>query len=286
MNSQTLAFLIIDGYSQQSRADLEKAGMTLAWQLYVNMLLRYLPQAVYDVLLPSDSGVMMPDNSQLQKYCGVIWTGCNLSINDLANPSVRNQIELAKRLYEIGIPSWGSCWGLQMAVVAAGGEVIENPKGREMGLARKVHLTAEAIHHPMYQGKASVFDAFISHDDMVSKMPKGGVLLASNDFTNVQAVEVRHKKGVFWATQYHPEYDLNEMACLMMAREAKLTSIGYFAGHEDFSRYVSQLQELYRQPKRKDLRWQLAIDNDVLDDETRRCEFRNWIQNLVLPNHS
>jgi GMP synthase (glutamine-hydrolysing) len=286
ITERSLKFLIIDGYSKQSRDDLEKAGMTFAWKLYANMLLRYLPQALYEVLFPSDNGIIMPDDSQLRKYCGIIWTGCNLSINDTGNPSVRNQIELAKRIYEIGIPSWGSCWGLQMAVVAAGGKVIENPKGREMGLARKVRLTADALQHPMYKGKAAVFDAYISHDDMVSNLPNGGILLAGNDFTGVQAAEIRHKKGVFWATQYHPEYNLNEMACLMIAREAKLTSIGYFAGHDDFVKFVTQLQELYRQPKRKDLRWQLAIDDDVLDDEIRCCEFRNWIHTLVLPSQS
>ena len=281
-----LNFLIIDGYSKQSREDLQNAGMQLAWKLYALMVNAYLPDARCEILLPSDEGVEMPTNEALKQYQGIIWTGCNLCINDTENPSVSNQISLAKRLYEIGTPSFGSCWGIQMAVVAAGGEVIENPKGREMGIARKVHLTPDGLNHPMFDGKASVFDAFISHDDMISKVPTGATLLASNDFTHVQAMEVKHLKGTFWATQYHPEYTLFEMAALMIAREEKLTKIGYFEGHEDFTAFVDRLKMLYEKPDRKDLRWQLAIDDDVLNDDVRRCEFKNWINNLVLPSLS
>ncbi len=282
-NNQSARFLIIDGYSKQSRDDLEKAGMTFAWQLYANMLKTYLPDAEYDILLPSDEGVSMPDNSQLEAYGGIIWTGCNLSVNDTDNPSVSNQIEMAKRIYQIGTPSWGSCWGLQIAVVAAGGKVVENPKGREMGFARKIQLTDQGKDHPMYEGKASVFDAYISHDDMVSEIPEGGVVLSGNDFTAVQSMEVRHQNGVFWATQYHPEYDLHEMASLMIAREEKLTNIGYFSGREDFITYVKLLKDLFAQPNRKDLRWQLAVDDDVLDQDVKRCEFGNWINKQVVP---
>lgn len=281
--TDALSFLIIDGYSEQSRAALEKAGMQMAWKLYVNMLLNYLPDATYDVYLPSDEGAGNPEDATLSSYNGIIWTGCNLCINDTDNPSVANQIEMAKRLFEIGIPSWGSCWGVQMAAVAAGGEVIENPRGREMGIARKIELTPEAYEHPMYKGKPKVFDAYISHDDIVSVIPDDGILLAGNDFSRVQALEVKHKNGIFWATQYHPEYDLNEMASLMVAREEKLTRIGFFSGHEDFVAYVEKLQLLHREQHRKDLRWQLAIDDDVLDKSIRQCEFRNWINELVLP---
>jgi len=281
--SDILNFLIIDGYSKRSRDALEAAGMQMAWKLYADMLNFHIPSATYDVLLPSDSGVTNPSTNDLLKYAGVIWTGCNLSIFDTDNPSVKSQIELAKQIFEVGNPSWGSCWGVQMAAVAAGGEVKPNPKGREMGLARKVYLTSEALTHPMYTGKPSVFDAFISHDDIVTLIPPGGTLLASNDFAHVQALSVKHKNGIFWATQYHPEYDLHEMASLMIAREEKLTKAGFFKGKEDFPGFVEKLKELHQNPSKKELRWQLAIDDDVLDREIRQCEFTNWLNNLVKP---
>lgn len=278
-----LNFLIIDGYSQDSRDALESAGMKLAWKLYVDMLLQHLPDAVYDVILPSDPGVELPSASDLGNYAGIIWTGCNLSINDTDNPSVSAQIMLTKDAFEVGVPSFGSCWGLQMAVVASNGKVEPNPKGREMGLARKIHLTPEAFDHPMFDGKPKVFEGFISHDDMVTEITPDCINLAGNSFTNVQAVAVKHKNGSFWATQYHPEYNLYEMARLIVAREEKLIKAGFFSSHDDMVELVEKMQLLAKEPDRKDLRWQLAIDDDVLVDSIRQCEFINWINKLVLP---
>ena len=278
-----LRFLIIDGYPKHSRDELEQAGMKLAWKLYADMLLQHLSQAVYDILLPSDPGVDMPLAKDLHKYAGIIWTGCNLTIYDIANQSVCNQIELAKNAYDIGVPSFGSCWGIQMAAYAAGGKVEANPKGREMGLGRKIHQTLAAHDHPMFEGKPRVFEGFVSHDDMVTKLPQSAVLLAGNSFAPIQAISVTHKNGSFWATQYHCEYDLHEMARLIVAREKKLIAAGFFRNRDDLMELVDRMEALYKEPDRKDLRWQLAIDDDVLSDSIRQCEFVNWINKLVLP---
>lgn len=182
------------------------------------------------------------------------------------------------------MPSFGSCWGLQIAVVAAGGRVEPNPRGREMGMARKMNLTQAGIAHPMFQGKPAVFEGFISHDDMVTELTPPCIKLAGNDFTAVQAVTVTHKQGSFWATQYHPEYNLYEMACLIVAREEKLVRQGLFQGHDDLLHLVDRMKALAAEPGRKDLRWQLAIDDDVLDDSIRQCEFVNWLNHLVIPH--
>jgi GMP synthase (glutamine-hydrolysing) len=281
--SSKVSFLIIDGYAKASRDDLNTAGMQLASKLYSDMLQRNLPEAEYDVLLPSDSGVTMPTEKDLEKYSGILWTGCNLCIFDDKNPSVVKQIELAKLCYEVGIPSFGSCWGLQISVVAAGGKVAPNPRGKEMGIARKVKLTPEGENHPLFKGKSPVFEAFISHDDMVTEIPEGGVILAGNDFTPVQALSVTHKKGTFWSVQYHPEYNLHEVACLIVARQEKLMELGFFKEPEELKTLVAKMKTLYQEPDRKDLRWQIVIDDDVLSDEIRECEFRNWLNELVLP---
>lgn len=281
---ENLKFLIIDGYSRKSRDHLELSGMKLAWKLYADMLVQHLASVEYVVLLPSDQGVEMPSAKELEKYAGIIWTGCDLTIYHADNPSVVKQIALAKDVYEVGIPSFGSCWGIQMAVAAAGGKVEANPKGREMGLARKIHLSEEAAAHPMFEGKPRVFDAFISHDDMITFLPQGAQYLAGNNFTKVQAIAVTHKNGTFWATQYHPEYNLHEMARLIAAREEKLIRMGFFENHDDLLRMVLQMEQLFEDPSRKDLRWQLGIDEDVLDDGIRQCEFVNWLNKLVLRN--
>jgi len=278
-----LRFLIIDGYPKHSRDELQDAGMKLAWELYADMLLQHQPDAVYDVLLPSDPGINMPSAKELHKYAGIIWTGCNLTIYDTDNPNVISQIELAKNAYEVGVPSFGSCWGIQMATYAAGGQVEANPKGREMGMARKIHQTPTAYDHPMFEGKPRVFEGFVSHDDFVTEIPAGAVVLAGNSFAPVQALAVTYKSGTFWATQYHCEYNLYEMARLIVAREKKLIAAGFFRDHDDMVELVKRMEALAKEPERKDLRWQLAIDDDVLSDSIRQCEFVNWLNKLVIP---
>jgi GMP synthase (glutamine-hydrolysing) len=173
-----------------------------------------------------------------------------------------------------------------MAAFAAGGEVKANPKGREMGVARKIRLTAEGLGHPFYAGKPPVFDGFISHLDEVTSLPPGGTLLATGGFTRVMSIEVRHKKGVFWGIQYHVEYDLKEMASLIVAREKKLVQEGFFRDHEDLAAHVGRMKALAAAPSRRDLGFQLGIDGDLLDPGVRECEFGNWIKRLVIPEFS
>jgi len=276
-------FLIIDGYPKASREEFDAVGMKHAWRLYAEMLAQHLPEAAYEVWFPSDDPVP-PGRLGPEHYYGVLWTGCNLTIYHTDDRRVTRQVEFASRCYEVGTPAFGTCWGIQMGAVAAGGRVQANPRGREMGLARKIRLTQDGLRHPMFAGKPPVYSGFISHLDEVTELPPGALLLAANDFTRVQAIEVRHLKGVFWGLQYHPEYDLHEMARLIVARASKLVPEGFFQGHDDLLAYVGKLEALHRDLDRKDLRWQLDIDGDVLSEEIRQVEFRNWVQQIVLPH--
>ena len=283
--SNSKRFLIIDGYPKPSRDQFDECGVTLAGVLYAQLLKRHLPDAQYDILYTSDEGVMPPGRDELpEKYDVIIWPGCNLTVYHDHDERVQKMTGLCKNGFLTGLPQFGSCWAAQLAVYVAGGEVAPNPKGREMGVARKVMLTGEGRQHPMYEGKPLVFDGFISHDDMITRMPAGSKKLATNDFTEVQAVDVVHEKGTFWATQYHPEYNLHEVARLIVAREEKLTREGYFRSHEDMVQYVKDLETIYKDPSRKDLKWKYAIDETLLSDEIRELEFANWLKKQVLVN--
>lgn len=278
-----MKFLIVDGYSRKSRDNLEKAGMSFAWQLYARLLQRYLPEADYTVFFPSDEGAEFPTPEELRPYAGIMWTGADLCINDRHVPSIEAQVVLARHAYEVGIPSCGSCWGIQMAAAAAGGTVSPNKNGREMTIGRNIRITDAGLKHPMMRGKPPVFDGFESHYDIVTELPEGGVVLAENSFTGIQALSVTHKRGTFWGTQYHPEYNLHEMARLMVVREEVLTKEGFFGNHEDMQAMVDRMEKLHDDPKRSDIAWQLGIDAAIIDPAIREREFANWIQFLVLP---
>jgi GMP synthase (glutamine-hydrolysing) len=273
-----MKFLIIDGYPEKSRLQFDKVGMTLAGKLYKKMLFQHMPDAETTILYTSDDSTLLPTLEILKTFDGILWPGCNLTVYHDDDERVQRMIEIVDLAFEAGIPQFGSCWAAQIAVYVAGGTVAVNPKGREMGVARKIYLTDAGKSHPMYEGKPPVFDGFISHDDEITVMPKGATILASNYFTSIQAVDVAYKNGSFWATQYHPEYDLKEMARLIVARADKLTSEGYFNSQDDMMNYINILETIAKEPNRKDLRWMAGIDDDLLKDNIRQLEFVNWLK--------
>ena len=276
-------FLVVDGYSRAGRDELAAGGASLAGDLYTAMLRRFVPGAGVDVVFPADGDASLPAGADLAAYDGIAWTGCSLTVFD-EDPRVARQIAFCRAAFAAGVPSFGSCWAVQIAVVAAGGLCRANPRGREMGLARKIQLTPEGRGHPLYAGKANVFDAFISHVDEVTHLPSTAVLLASNRFTQVQAASVTFENGTFWGLQYHPEYDLHEMARLIYCRRDKLTGLGFFPDEDQALAYVDRLEALHQDPTRHDIAWALGIDDDVMRPEIRQCEVGNWVAQQVLPN--
>jgi GMP synthase (glutamine-hydrolysing) len=96
-------------------------------------------------------------------------------------------------------------------------------------------------------------------------------------------VAVSSGRGTFWGLQYHPEYDLHEMARLTFCRIDKLVRAGLFRDRQAALDYVDKLETLHEDPQRKDLAWLLGVDEDVMSDEVRLCEVRNWIARSVLP---
>lgn len=275
--------LVVDGYAREGREDLQAGGATTAGVLYRQMLEKCAPGATVEIVYPADGDGSLPAGAAIEQYDGIAWTGSSLTIFK-DDPRVTPQIEFARAAFRAKVPSFGSCWAAQIAAVAAGGACAPNPKGREMGIARKIALTPEGRGHPLYIGKKSVFDGFISHDDEVTHLPPAGVLLASNRYTHVQAVAVTHDGGTFWGLQYHPEYDLHELARLCYCRRQKLTGLGFFKDLDAAQTFVDQLEALHQDPSRKDLAWLLGIDEDVMSEDIRLAEVRNWIAQLVIPH--
>ena len=271
-----MKILIVDGYPESARQELQASGASTGWQLFQRMLTRWAPEAQSTIAFPADESEVISVAS-LRQYDGILWTGCSLCLHAVDDPRVERQVEIARRGFEAGVPQFGSCWAIQIAAVAAGGTVAANPRGREMGIARKIGLTPAGVGHPLFAGKPPVFDAFICHLDEVTEWPDSATLLATNSFTRVQAMEVRHLNGVFWGVQYHPEYTLDDMAALTWARREPLVREGFFQDEAAVGEHVARLQTLQANPERKDLAWGLGVDGDVIDEDVRQREMRNWL---------
>ncbi len=274
---------IINGYPRATRDVLAQAGACGADELFVRVFGRLAPHMVFETLYLADLDAPVPDRRWIDGFDGFVWTGSNLTAYE-DDPRVTRQIEFARHLFETGRPTFGSCWGAQIAVMAAGGEVGKSGRGREIGIGRKVRLTPAGRRHPMYDGKPDVFDVFASHLDEVTRLPAGAAVLAANEHSEVQALEITHKNGVFWGTQYHPEFDLYHVARLMASRVDALVREGFFADGTAALASIDQIDSLARAPGRKDLRWALGMDDDVLDESVRCRELRNWLECQVVPS--
>lgn len=271
-------FLVLDGYDKAGRAALEAAGANLAGALYRDMVTRYLPDAQIDIVYPADPQTKICD---LDSYDAMLWTGSSLTIFHHV-PAVTAQIELAREGYRRGLAAFGSCWALQLAAIAAGGTCHKNPNGREFGLARKINLTRAGRAHPFYANRAApVFDGFTSHFDAVAHLPPCGTVLAGNAMTDIQAADIFHEKGRFFAVQYHPEFDFGEIAALAKFRGGGLIDDGFMADAAALATYIEKCGALHRAPERADLRWSLGADDDVLDSTCRQNEFIAWLDWLL-----
>ena len=275
-----LRLLVLDAYAPEGRAAVRGAGGTEAGRLYERMLRTLARDAVIDVAYPADPDPQLPSGVALANYDGICWTGSSLTIYDTDDVRVRRQLAFARAVYDAGVPSFGSCWAAQLAVAAAGGRCAVSPGGREFGVARRITLSAAGAEHPLFRGKPRSFDAFTSHADEVVELCDGAQLLASNEWSRVQAVAVERGRGRFWALQYHPEYDPHEVAALCRLRKRELVGQGTFAGDAAADAYIEQLEALHADPGRADLAAELGIGADLLDPERRTVEVRNWIVSL------
>ncbi|MEI8356921.1 MAG: gamma-glutamyl-gamma-aminobutyrate hydrolase family protein [Deltaproteobacteria bacterium] len=275
-----LRLLVLDAYDEAGRDALCGAGGALAGDLYRRLLRDLEPGAEVEVFpLGSNTDATTP---ALAGRHGIVWTGSNLTIHR-ATPEVRRHVEIARAALEAGIPSFGSCWGLHVAVTVGGGTCAAHPRGREFGIARGVRLEPAGRVHPMFAGKSARFDALTSHEDHAIALGPSTTLLAGNEHSPVQAVEVTLGRGSFWAVQYHPEYTLHDVACLGILRGPQLLRQGSFADQAALSAYLRDLEELHLDPSRPALRDHLDAGDDLLDPALRTLEVRNWLDHKVKP---
>jgi GMP synthase (glutamine-hydrolysing) len=276
--------LVCEGNTAELRAKQVAAGGQIMSDGYADLLRELLPGAVVDICYPADPGTNLPIGG-LEGYDGVAITGSALNVYD-GGPEVTGQIELAREVLKTKTPLFGSCWGLQVVTVAAGGTVRPNPKGREIGIGRRIALTQAGRTHPMYRGKGSVFDAVTVHLDEVEILAPGTTVLAANAQSDVQAAEIVVDGAVAWGTQYHPEFSLGDMAAIVRRYGSRLMREGFFADAAARDHYVADLETLDRNPDDKPLAWRYGMDETVLDRRVRSTEIANWIAHQVLPGRA
>ena len=273
--------LLMEGNTAEKCARAHELGVRTSSEIYIEAIAAHYPDIALDVLHGADAGEVIPEGRTWGDYAGFVVTGSSLHAYD-PQLEVTNQIALLREAAEAGLPIFGSCWGLQIAAMAAGGEVAFNPKGREVGFARKVLLNDAGCAHPMFKGKAPVFDAPCIHYDEVIRLPESATLLASNAHSEIQAAVIPLGRSEVWAVQYHPEFDLKQLVQLYTLYAEDMVTQGFFADMAQLVAYREKLAALAANPADAGLAWQLGVDQDVLEDRTRRAEILAWIEAKVL----
>lgn len=131
-----------------------------------------------------------------------------------------------RHLHALGKPTFASCWGFQAFCRAMGGRCVHDPANAELGPV-EMTLTADGQADPLFGPLATdsggAFLAHSGHEDRVTTLPAGAVLLASSARVPQQAVRFAGKP--IYATQFHPE----------------LSAAAFFQRVEAYPRYVEQI---------------------------------------------
>ena len=143
---------------------------------------------VFSVVLPCTSSL---DEIRSQSPAGIVLSGGPCSVYDADAPNTD------PRVFELGVPVLGICYGLQLMVHVLGGKV--NPaKTREYGHA-EVEIVAES---ELFSGLPKSLEVWMSHGDEAVELPSGFSLIAQSP-NSLAAIQNPAKK--MFAVQFHPE---------------------------------------------------------------------------------
>ncbi|KQP83200.1 glutamine amidotransferase [Methylobacterium sp. Leaf117] len=280
-----LRFLVAESEPPEAREERRDSVGRSSGETYVAMLNQLAPGATCHRIKPADADGALPFGESLAGYDAVFLSGSPLHLYE-ETPEVRRSLAFMSATFAAGTPAFGSCAGLQLATVAAGGTVRQNRNGPEAGFARRITPTEAGRSHPLLKGRPAAYDAPSIHTDEVETLPDGAVLLAVNRSTVVQAAEIRHDGGTFWGVQYHPEIGLDEVGGALRRQADGLVEAGLARDRSAIEAQADLVEALHREPDRRDLAWRLGLDDQVTDAAQRQTELRNVIEALVLPTRS
>jgi len=269
--------LIVDGNEKEASDQYFHLGMDTQYDVYSKILQKLANNSLnITVVHPAINSDFIPLGVSLDDFEGVAWTGSLLNIYEATPPIIR-QIELAKKLLNKQNSIFGSCWGLQVLVTAAGGKIRKNPNGLEAIIAKNISLNEEGVKHPMYYGKRKTFDSFCFHYDDTEILPENTAILASNENSKIQAISFTNENSKVWAVQYHPEFDSVWMSGLMMQREKILLDEGIYNNQDEFDSYKNYFSNI---EKYNDQKISLNISDNLINQKMHTLELSNWLNFL------
>ena len=256
-----LNILICEGNTPQEGKSFQDVGIPSHTESLKDSLAYYNKNLKIDVLNPClelDLNKIIP---KLKIYDGLIWGGSSLNIyND--TPEIRRQISFMKECFKSVKKMLAICWGMQVAVTAAGGEVKKGVNGSHIGIANNVELTNEGLKDPLYIDKSNKFNTPAFNFDEVVTTPSGAIHLASNKVNKIQGLNFKSGASEIWGLQYHPEITYKKMVDIIKFRKDALIEIrNRFKNEEEINNHISFIEEEIK----------------ISEKKSRMLELRNWL---------
>ncbi len=159
---------------------------------YNQLIARRVRQCrVYSEVLPFTTPI---DALKDEEIKGIIFTGGPNSVYDPASPHIDPKI------FDLGKPILGICYGAQLMAYTLGGKVEPNVKSEYGNI--KINLCKES---KLTKGVPSNNAVFMSHNDKVTKLPDGFSVLGKSE--NCENAIFENPAKALYATQFHPEVE-------------------------------------------------------------------------------
>ena len=153
-----------------------------------------------DNIIFSQSNAYKGDFPKLEEGLGWIITGSAKSTYEDLEWIVELEI-LIKKAYETHKPILGICFGHQLIAQALGGMVEKNKKGWELG-SNTITINNKGYLSPIFANILSSDYFYMSHQDIVTTLPKHAIELAYNNMGN----QVYSIGDFIYGVQFHPEF--------------------------------------------------------------------------------
>ena len=261
---KNLNLLIVEGNLQEENDSFKYSGIQTHAESLKESLSYYTKDLNIEVFNPCSEKNFDRILPNLNKFDGLIWGGSSLNIyNDCIE--IRRQISFMKECFKNIKKILAICWGMQVAVTAAGGEVKKATNGAHIGIANDIEINENGLKHPLYKSKTKRFNSPAFNFDEVVTLPEGGIHLASNKINKVQSINFKSGISDIWGLQYHPEITYDKMITLIKFRQEKLINIRKcFKDEEEIQNHIKFIEEEIKRSKK----------------ETRMLELKNWLDYL------
>lgn len=147
---------------------------------------------VYCEILSHD---ITPEELKKKDPAGIILSGGPASIFDPGVPACD------RRLFELGVPVLGICYGMQLMTHQLGGKVVSSPL-REYGRA-ELDLTTQGRRSALFRGLEPRQRIWMSHGDRITERPAGFETTGATENCPTAAMENAERK--LYGVQFHPE---------------------------------------------------------------------------------